>query len=288
MAKQNNKATINSKDENGKKVTVVVKRPDGAQDRESKAHYNKTFREALESGALLRKRLSQYMSEQGIWDDAKEQEYNDVTKKILDGEKQLKSGGIKLSEARDLALTIKNAREDFKELIGERTMMDANTAEGQADNASFNCLVSLCTLDESGEKVFSSIEDYESKANEPYAIEAAEKLAKFVYNLNEDYDSTLEENKFLKKFNFVDDKYHLINSDGQLVDSKGSLVNEDGRFIDKDGSLIDRDGTPVDEEGEYLIKGRPFLDDDGSPIITEEEKEKPKKTTKKKAETSTS
>ena len=264
--KPKNKITVQSEDNDGKKVTVIVKKPTGENNREAKAYYNQTFRAALESGALLRKRLGQYMEEQGIWDDAKEKQYQEVTKKILEGEKKLKTGGIKLTEARDLAISIKNSREEFKELIGERTMMDANTAEGQADNAQFNCLVAACTVDETGERVFKDLDDYEKNADQPFAVAAAEKLAEFVYNLSEDYDSTLEENKFLKKFNFV---------------------NEDGRFIDEDGYFIDRDGVPVDEEGNYLIDTQPFLDDDGKPILVEEEKPK-KKTTRKKAETSAS
>lgn len=289
MAKQKNKATVQSTNNDGKKVTVIVTRPTGAENREAKAYYNQTFRAALESGALLRKRLGQYMEEQGIWDEAKEKQYQEVTKKILDGEKSLKSGGIKLNEARDLALSIKDAREEFKDLIAERTMMDANTAEGQADNAQFNCLVALCTFDESGEKVFKDLDDYEKRADEPFAAEAAGKLAEFVYNLSEDYDSTLEENKFLKKFNFVNDDFQLINKDGKLVDMEGKLINKDGRYVDEDGNLIDRDGVPVDEEGNFLIESQPFLDDDGNPIILEEEKpKKKKKTATKKVETSTS
>ena len=288
MAKQKNKATVNSTDKNGKKVTVIVTRPTGSENREAKAYYNQTFRAALESGALLRKRLGQYMEEQGIWDDAKEKKYQEVTQKIMDGEKKLKTGGIKLNEARDLAISIKESREEFRDLIGERTMMDANTAEGQADNAQFNCLVALCTFDESGERVFKDLDDYEKRADEPFAAEAAGKLAEFVYNLNEDYDSTLEENKFLKKFNFVNDDYQLINKDGKLVDQTGKLINEDGRYIDEDGNLIDIDGNPVDEEGNFLVETQPFLDDDGNPIILEEEKPKKKKTTRKKAETTTS
>ena len=285
--KPKNKITIQSEDNDGKKVTVIVKKPTGENNREAKAYYNQTFRAALESGALLRKRLGQYMEEQGIWDDAKEKRYQEVTKQILEGEKKLKTGGIKLTEARDLAISIKNSREEFKELIGERTMMDANTAEGQADNAQFNCLVAVCTLDESGERVFKDLDDYEKNADQPFAVAAAEKLAEFVYNLSEDYDSTLEENKFLKKFNFVNEDYKLINSDGKLVDVDGNLVNEEGRFIDEDGNFVDRDGVPVDEEGNYLIDTQPFLDDDGKPILVEEEKPK-KKTTRKKAETSAS
>tara|TARA_R110000824_G_scaffold136793_2_gene300541 strand:+ start:17513 stop:18376 length:864 start_codon:yes stop_codon:yes gene_type:complete len=287
MAKPINKITVKSKDNDGKSVTIIVKRPTGEHTREAKAHYNQTFRTALETGALLRKRLGQYMEEQGIWDDAKEKQYQDVTTRIIQGEKKLKTGGIKLTEARELAFSIKTARDEFRELIGERTMMDANTAEGQADNAQFNCLVALCTFDEAGEQVFKDLDDYEKRSDEPFAAEAAGKLAEFVYNLNEDYDSTLEENKFLKKFNFVNDDYDLINKDGDLVDTKGNLINKEGRFVDKDGNLIDKDGVPVDEEGNFLIDTQPFLDDDGNPIILEEEKPK-KKTTRKKAETTTS
>ena len=99
-------------------------------------------------------KLNNVMQEQGIWDDEKEAQYNAVLEQISDGEKTLNGGGISLSEARDVALSMRRSRSEFRALIAERSSMDTNTAEGQADNERFSHLVYTCLLDERGERVF--------------------------------------------------------------------------------------------------------------------------------------
>ena len=109
-----------------------------------------------------------------------------------------------------------------------------------------------------------------------------------IYGLDPDYDKNLEENKFLKEFNFVDDSLRFINDDGHLVDMEGRLINEDGRFVayrTEEGKgkqdpeqlyFVDREGEEVvlidsdDGEEEWVkisLKDRkPFLDDKNKPI----------------------
>jgi len=272
---------VESKDLDGNNKSVVVIRPDSKKLAEAQKVYNKLFRDGLESGALLRQRLDGYMREQGIWSDEKEKQYNELTTKINENEKRLAGGGIKLSVAKDLAMEMRGDRIAFRNLISERNQMDGNTAEGQSDNARFNYLVSVCILDPDTRKpLFMDIDDYDSQAAEPYIIEAAGELASMMYNLSPDYEKKLPENKFLKRFQFVDEELRLINDDGHLVDGDGRLINDEGRFVayDEDGVLyfIDRDGDKLDEEGNYITDddSEPvFLDDDGNPITLEDEAE---------------
>ena len=58
----------------------------------------------------------------------------------------LAKGGIPLSQAKTYAIEMQKLREELKELITEKTTLDAHTAEGQADNAKFNFLVSACVV----------------------------------------------------------------------------------------------------------------------------------------------
>ena len=51
--------TINSTDRNGNPVAVVVRQPTPKEYRDSQVAYNKAFREALDSGALLRHKLTE-------------------------------------------------------------------------------------------------------------------------------------------------------------------------------------------------------------------------------------
>jgi hypothetical protein len=104
-----------------------------------KAH-TRAIREALEDGALLRKRLMSYMREQGVWDDKKESEYQLRLRQINQLEMKLSAGKMKVSEGRAVALELAETRAEFRQLISERNDMDNGTAEGQADNARFNAL----------------------------------------------------------------------------------------------------------------------------------------------------
>ena len=49
---------VTEKDLDGNEVTVFVKKPTTKEYRESQAEYNRAFRAALESGAVLKKKLT--------------------------------------------------------------------------------------------------------------------------------------------------------------------------------------------------------------------------------------
>ena len=64
---------IESLDKDGNEVKVLIKMPTATQYRDSQIEYNKAFRKALDSGALLRQKLEDYMVDQGIWNDQKQE-----------------------------------------------------------------------------------------------------------------------------------------------------------------------------------------------------------------------
>ena len=280
-----------SNDEDGNEVKVAVLKPKSNHLREAQLAYNRAFRDALESGALLRQKLEDHMREQGIWDDTKQKQYDDVNKTILEGEKKLAKGGISLSEAKTLALDMRVARGELRDLIAERTVMDGNTAEGQADNARYNALIGECVVssDNNNVKKFETLEDYDTVASQPWAVEAASQLANMLYDLDPNYDNNLPENKFLKDYSFVNEDLRLVNDDGHLVDSQGRLINEEGRFIAYDDKgeeyFIDIEGNTLTEEGDYVVEFQPFLDDSGKPINKPGEETETATATKKKRAT---
>ena len=114
------------------------------------------------------------------------------------------------------------------------------------------------------------MEEYLNRATEQVAILGAQNLANMLYGLDNDYESNLPENKFLKKYKFVDDKLRLIDKKGRLIDAEGRLVDEDGRYIDDAGNFVDRYGNRVSKDGDYMVEAEPFLDDNGKPVILDE------------------
>jgi hypothetical protein len=307
---------ITSTDNDGNTVEVIVRKPTSKDYRDSQIAYNKAFRSALDSGSLLRQKLTDYMREQGIWNDEKQKQNDKYVEDIQGREEALKAGGIKLSQAKDIALELRSLRAEFQVFLAEKNALDSNSVEGQADNARFAELVRLCVLNkDTKQPCFQSEKDYDANSDQPWVVEASAEVANMLYGLDPDYANNLEENKFLKEFKFVNEDLRLINKEGHLVDIDGRLINEDGRYIayrteegkkNKDPDqvyFVNRDGQEVvaktNEDGEEewvradLQERKPFLDDEGSPIVTsdasEEEpdtkKPRKKRATKKEAET---
>jgi hypothetical protein len=274
----------------------MLKVPAAQEYRDSQMEYNKAFRKALDSGALLRQKLSDYMREQGIWNEAKQKENDAFVQKIQEKEALLKKGGIRLSDAREIALELRVLRAEFREFLAEKNTMDQNSAEGQADNARFAELTRLCMLNPSTkEPYFQTQADFDGAADQPWVIEGSSELASMIYGLDPNYDNKLEENKFLREFKFSNDENRLINENGHLVDGKGKLLTEDGRYVqyrtkkaelaqdEKNRYYVNRDGEEVveivDEDGNTTwekpenMERQPFLDDQDEPVVVEAEAE---------------
>jgi hypothetical protein len=257
-----------------KEVEFLVRSPSLQDQREATKVYNQSFSEALKAKAVVRAKLDDLLVEQGLWDNEKQAKFTDLQNKILEGERKLAKGGIALKDAKELALQMRKTREEVRELISVKTNLDTHTAEGQADNARFNYLVSACTVySNTKEPYFKSYEDYNNKSIDPVAITAAQNLAGMLYGLENDYEEKLPENKFLKQYKFVDDKLRLVNKEGKLIDEKGRLIDQNGRFINESGQFIDKNGNLVDDKGDYVVEFSPFLDDEGKPVVVENKSE---------------
>ena len=257
---------------NEKEVEFLVKSPSLNDQREAQKVYNQAFTDAIKSKSVVRAKLDDLLRDQGLWNDEKQADYSSMQKQLLDGERRLAKGGFSINEAKQLAFEMQEIREKIKDLISVRTSLDNHSAEGQADNARFNYLVSSCVVyKDSGEKYFSSLEEYLNKSDDPVAILGAQNLANMIYGLDNNFEKNLPENKFLAKYKFVDDKLRRIDKKGRLIDSEGRLVDENNRLIDESGNFVDRDGNRVNETGEYVVETQPFLDEDGNPILLSDE-----------------
>lgn len=255
-----------------KDVEFLVRSPSLAEQREGQKVYNQAFSDAVKAKAIVRARMDDLLEEQGLWDSAKQAKLTELQQIVLDNERALAKGGIPLKKAKELAIQMKETRGKIRELISVKTSLDNHSAEGQADNARFNYLVSACVVyNDTKQPYYKNLEDYLGRSSEPVAILAAQNLANMLYGLDNDYESNLPENKFLKKFKFVDDKLRFVDNKGRLVDTEGRLIDENGRFINDAGEYIDKSGNRVDVNGDYVVDVQPFLDDDGKPIVLDEE-----------------
>jgi len=271
--KMPDRTKVESTDADGKEKVVYVVSPSPSANREAQMEYNRTFKDAIQSGALLKQKLQAVMEEQDVWSEEKQTRYENILEVVMKKERLLQKGGIKLSQAKKVALEIRELRIEFRDLIAEKNSMDSNTAEGQADNARFTYLAYACLVDEEGQKVFNNFDHYKDNDDEPFVIEAARELAQVLYGLDPDYEKNLEENQFLQDYEFVDKDLRWIDKEGRYTDIDGKLIDESGRYIDEEGNFIDREGNKVTKEGGLDEGFSPFLDDKGKPVIKSETEE---------------
>jgi len=258
----------------------AVRKPTVEEIRKANEVRSKTFNEALQRGDMLREQLESELRKRKLWSDSREDEYQSLRQSILDGEYKLKKGGIKLSNAKKVALEMASARQQMVGLLSSRTDLDSNTCEGKADAARFNYLFAVCLVyDDSGESYFDNgLDDYLLNQDDPVALVGA---SHFYYLLSgsEDVDSKLPENQFLKRFDFVDEKNRLVDKDGKLVDNEGRHIDQYGNLIrwtgdgDEDFEYVDTEGRTVNDSGDYDVDFVPFLDDEGNQIVEEKEEE---------------
>jgi len=289
-------------DENKKSFEVdgkmyAVRRPKVDEIRKANEFRSKSFNEALQRGDMLREQLESELRKRKLWSDSREEEYQGLRQSILDGEYKLKKGGIRLANAKNVAVEMSEARESMITLLSSRTDLDSNTCEGKADAARFNYLFACCLVyDDTDEQYFANgLDDYLLNQDDAVAIAGA---SRFYYLLSgsENVDESLPENAFLKRFNFVDEQYRPIDENGRLVDKDGRHIDEVGNLVrwtsDEEFEYIDTEGRKVNDAGDYDVAFSPFLDDDGNPVeetkeVEEaaEEKPKTKRKPKKKAAT---
>jgi hypothetical protein len=171
---------------------------------------------------------------------------------------------MKKSEGKKLALDIKKQRTELMRALAPRNAGDERTAEGVAEQAKFDYLVSRCLVynDNRKQAFFKNVEDYLNKKTDSASIQAATKFAEVFYGSgNQDYFAKLPENKFLKRFGYMDDKLRLIREDGRPIDDEGRLLDDEGRFVNEEGKYVDSQGNLVTAEGELIVEEAPFTDD---------------------------
>ena len=276
MATKKQKADLTNEEftvvHNGVETKFKVLLPTLHQQREALKVKNRTFYDAVESGAYLKTQLEDVMRNRNLWNQDKQSAYAMLEQQIIDGQKRLAEGGFKLSEAKQLALEINDWRNELIEMKWPESQLSNETAEGQAENMSFNYLVSACVVynntERSGQPVFDGLDDYLNQASTEFGMKSAMCMAALIHGVRSDFAKELPENQFLQEYGFVDEELRLINEKGQLVNKNGDILDDDS-FM------------PQAEE----TKSKPFLDDSGNEIIsTKDSKDKkpPKKTSKKK------
>jgi len=255
MAKEKQR-TVEVTLEDGTEQTIVVRKPTNKVNTDAQRVAAKVWTDCLRDGIMTKKELGVILKANGMWDKAKEDEQEEIITSLQNLEKELylgkKGSKMKVSRAKEIAFEMRTKRAELRNLLSEKIDLEGNTAESISDNAKFDYLVANCTFYEDGKNVYNSLEEYNSKSEDPVAFTAAATLAELMYALDKNYEEKLPENQFLIRANLVDEDLSLVDKDGNKVDTKGRRINSIGQYIDEDGNRVDVNGNPLDEEGNYI------------------------------------
>lgn len=268
----------------GNKVKLVIKKPNNVVLSQAQRIGAKAWTDCVRDGIMTKKELEKFMKEQGIWDDGKDKEQKALIEEIASMEKKLFVGSqghtkLKASEGKEIAIKMRMKRAELRDLIAERISLEQNTAESISDNARFDYLVANCAFYENGQKVYSSLEDYQSRADAEPAFTAASTLAAMLYSVDKDFEAKLPENKFLKMFNYVNEDLSLVNKDGETVDLEGRRIDKNGFYLNEEGKRVDKDGNLLDESGNYVPTVEYITDEDNAEDVEDKKEKRKKKTT---------
>lgn len=252
-------------------VTLYIKNLSLSEREQAESVKLRKWNQAVKDGAIFAEKLNDVLKEQNIWDTDKEIQQTELQNELVESIRKLNRGGIKLKEARQLAIRIRQLRNELNLLNISRVEYIDATVQGQAQNAEFNYEVYCRTVynDNRNKKYFDSYEDFLNRRSDLDAYICSTKCAEIVYGSQD--MSAWPENNFLKKYKFVDNDLRLINEDGHLVDIHGKLINEDGNYVaivDDKEIVVDEQGNPLEE---ISLTPAPFLTDDGEPVVLDEQ-----------------
>lgn len=265
---------IEAVDGNGKTLKLVVIKPGHQVLQNASMAYSLKVSSLIRQGAkggerlLLRSEVEDHLVKTGIWTTEDANKLQSLSLGIRAAELSLQRGGIKLKEARDIAIKMGKNRSEIMALVGKRQQLDSVTIESVAENYKFAHLAIGCVLYADDRKpFFSGYDDYLRRSGEEVASKACAQLAEMIYGNVRDIHDQLFEMRWLKKAGFINDVGKFVNNEGHLVDENGQLVDEDGRLVNENGELVDRQGVRVTETGDfYCIDPKPFTDDEGNNV----------------------
>lgn len=196
---------------NGQKYFIF--KPNAKVEREAKLYQSVYFGELIDKGVPTRDSLKGKFRRDEKKSEALKEEISFLLSKLA-------RGGYPKFDARADAIKVYKLRIDF---LGElQNSANDYTAESLADEAYDNYVISECVKKETGEKLFSSADDYADKAKTDYAVFLKAEFDKLMQTTS--VLDSLEEIKFLKKYGYMNDKFEYVNEAGEVVDEDYKII----------------------------------------------------------------
>ena len=275
--------------DNGDKVTIKGVKPTNRLNSRAQRIGATVWTQCIQDGVMTKQELMQLMENKGIWGKAEQNKQDEIQADIAALEKQLfinKKKKIKLSEAKGIAMKMKEKRIELRDHIAKSLELEGNTSEDLSDNAKFDFLVANCTLWENGNKVYNNLDEYQDSGDDSLAFTAAATLAEMIYAIDSEFEKGLPENAFLRAAGIINDEMQYVDKDGNRVDSKGKKINDLGWYLDDDGNRVDVDGNRLNEDGTFVAQVSYIDDETGEEVSIKAEPEEEEETSQEPEENS--
>lgn len=250
--------------ENDKEINLTVKTPSlediEASDRVYAAKIASLIREDKKKKLLLRSELDTFLRDSGVWTKTDEDKVFKLRKDIDTLLGELRKGGKKLTDGRTAAIAVMDKRNEIFTLMRKRQIFDDATIESVAENEKAEYFIYACTVySETGDNYWSSFEDMKNdRASEVYR-KASELTLEVVFGNDPDLEKKLPENKWLKKYGFIDENLNYTD-------------RKTGKFVDREGKPLPN----IEEQAAKIVENlvgdikeeTPFIDDDTNEPVT--------------------
>jgi hypothetical protein len=244
---------------NGQEVKLAVHQPQYEDFEEADKIYaikvSSLIKENVGQKRLLsRQDLVKFLKESGAWTKDDEIAVEKLQSEIDDLLSQIKKGGKKVSEGRELAIKVMEKRQELYNVNRKRQVFDDVTIESFAENEKFDYLIYIATVyGDTGKNYWDSFEDMKNdKLSEAYK-KASQYAMQIIYNFDIDFEKKLPENKWLMKYGFIDENLNYVDR------KSGERVDKSGRPLKELEAEIKRQ---VDNFQGDIVEEAPFIDDE--------------------------
>lgn len=199
---------------------------------QSRSIYNRAFHQARKDGCYLRAKLIDEAKESGVWGEEKSKRVEEIEAEMAAINKTLDEGGVELDEAKKQALQMIMLRSEMVNMNMEFTIIDAHTAERQAESAQEDYEVSVmlhCVA--TGKPYCTSLDDFYAKDYDEVIQAAITTKNMGDHITNKEFLSELPEYKFLKEFGFMDDEFRLIGEESESDGAEADKPKERKPFL---------------------------------------------------------
>lgn len=194
---------VTSKD--GKERVLRLNRPSQKVLSKGDFIYRQYFSSAIRAGILTNAEANKLLKDREIWNEEKEDEAASLRSRIKEIEDKLEAPSLSNTSGKKLCDELTKLRRELNDHNALYNGVTDNTAESVAHEARIKYWASECTVDnDTGEKLFSSLENFDDSLGEPEAVSAYREalIANFERILGvampDGLAAELPENKWLK------------------------------------------------------------------------------------------